>query len=321
MKHNNIVIAFGLMLAALTAAPAYAAQRVYVASQGDDANNCTLPLPCHTLQRAIAVVVAGGEVAILSTGGYNAGTTVTIDKAVNIVNEAGFEAGLSFLSGVPGIVINAGPTDAVSLVGLTIEGAGVGTIGIQFNSGQSLTVKNCVVRHMGNGTTNNGTGILFTPSAGGNLFVSDTVASDNGYIGIFVSPTGSGTVSAVFNHVETNNNHNFGVFLDGLNGTATINGTIADSVASGNTIAGFRIDGGGSAPAQLMVFHSVAANNGNGLSAFGSTATLRLASSVVTGNATSWNGAGTGGVLISYGDNYIDGNGDGDPGPTVITRK
>src|SRR5665213_2601398 len=147
VKHNKIVIVFGLILAVLTAAPAYA-QLVYVASQGSDANNCSLQLPCRSLQHALTISDAGGEIAILNTGGYNGGTTVTIDKAISIVNQGGYEAGISFLSGVPGIVINAGPNDAVSLRGLTIEGAGVGTTGIQFNSGASLTVKNCVVRHI-----------------------------------------------------------------------------------------------------------------------------------------------------------------------------
>ncbi|HEY5378689.1 MAG TPA: hypothetical protein VIJ78_04035, partial [Pseudolabrys sp.] len=91
MKHNKIVIAFGLILAVLTAAPAYA-QRVYVASQGSDANNCSLQLPCRSLQHALTISNAGGEIAILDTGGYNGGTAVTINKAISIVNQGGYEA-------------------------------------------------------------------------------------------------------------------------------------------------------------------------------------------------------------------------------------
>jgi hypothetical protein len=215
-------------------------------------------------------------------------------------------------------VINAGPTDAVSLVGLTIEGAGVGTIGIQFNSGQSLTVKNCVIRHLSdNGGGNNGSGIVFAPSANSNLFVSDTVTSDNDLYGIFVSIPGSGSVSAVFNHVEANNNQE-GMVMDDGSASATINATVTDSVVSGNTFAGFYNGAGSSAPATLTVFHSVVANNNYGLYNIGSLATLRLANTVVTGNTTSWANNGT---LSSYGDNYIDGNADSNPGPNVIPRK
>ena len=37
-------------------------------------------------------------------------------------------------------MINAGPTDAISLHGLTIEGGGVGATGIVFSSGKSLII-------------------------------------------------------------------------------------------------------------------------------------------------------------------------------------
>src|SRR5665213_2244647 len=143
VKHNKIVIVLGLMLAALTAAPAYA-QRVYVASQGSDANNCSLQLPCRSLQHAVTVSESGGEIAILNTGGYNGGTAVTINKAISIVNQGGYEAGISFLSGVPGIVINAGPNDGISFISTTATSA--------------LTVSNSLV------ADNAGSGIVFEPT-------------------------------------------------------------------------------------------------------------------------------------------------------------
>ena len=119
------------------------------------------------------------------------------------MNAGGFEAGIFVPSGGTGIVINAGANDAVSLRGLTIEGGGTGYNGIVFNSGQSLTVQNCVIRHMSN---SGNAGIYFAPTASSSLFVSHTVVSDNGYAGIWVFPSGSGAVSAVFNDVEANNN-------------------------------------------------------------------------------------------------------------------
>ena len=77
---------------------------------------------------------------------------------------------------------------------------------------------------------------------------------------------------------------------------------------------------GGSATTSLMVVRSVAANNATGLIAQFSHATLRVSQSTVTGNTTSWS-ATTGGILRSYSDNNIDGNGDGDPAPTTIPKK
>jgi len=90
--------------------------------------------------------------------------------------------------------------------------------------------------------------------------------------------------------------------------TNTINATVSDSVAAGNGSVGFySYTTSSNAPTSLMVFHSVAANNHYGVFASGAGATLRLANSAVTGNQVGWT-TEFGGVLASYGDNYIDGN-------------
>jgi hypothetical protein len=70
----------------------------------------------------------------------------------------------------------------------------------------------------------------------------------------------------------------------------------------------------------VTVVRSLAANNRTGIAASSALGTLRLGRSAVTGNALSWSTASSG-VLASYGDNYINGNGDGDPAPATIARK
>ena len=169
-------------------------------------------------------------------------------------------------SGGIGITINAGTNDAVSLRGLSIDGAGVGATGIAFGSGASLTVENCVIRHM------NGDGIDFLSStATSALTVSNSLVADNGGNGIHLTPTGSAT--AVFNRVEANNNGDHGILADGASsaGTNTINATVSDSVAAGNVGAGFAsASAPGNAPTSVMVFHSVAANNVAGVAALSS---------------------------------------------------
>ena len=69
-----------------------------------------------------------------------------------------------------------------------------------------------------------------------------------------------------------------------------------------------------------MVFHSVAANNDTAFWANGAGATLRVANSMVTGNINGWK-ATAGGVVQSYGDNYIDGNGSNETAPPSTGRK
>ncbi|MGA7153884.1 MAG: hypothetical protein WBY84_21150, partial [Pseudolabrys sp.] len=80
---------------------------------------CSIAAPCRTFQAALAATTASGEISVLGTADYG---TFTINKAISIVNGGGFEAGIMVPSQGTGIVINAGPNDAVSLRGLTIEG-------------------------------------------------------------------------------------------------------------------------------------------------------------------------------------------------------
>src|SRR6516164_7440187 len=78
----------------------------------------------------------------------------------------GVEAGVVPVAGGNAIDINASPSDAIVLRGLTLNGSGIGLNGINFNSGASLTITNCVVQNFvhtaGPGT---GNGILIEPTS------------------------------------------------------------------------------------------------------------------------------------------------------------
>ena len=300
MKHTSIIVAVGLALtAALPSFPAIAMNgRTFVSPTGSDSNPCTLALPCRNLQAALNQTNPGGEISILGTAGYSGGATLTIDRAISIVNPGAFEAGISPPSGGTGITINAGPFDFVSLRGLTIEGGGVGQTGIQFNTGQYLTVENCVIRHLV------GDGIDFSPNGNvTSLAVSNTVVSDNGNTGIAIFPSGPAIVYAVISHVQTNNNFQYGVFVWGDPSFGGIQASVSDSIAADNRQNGYYVlTHSGHAPATLVVVRSVVNHNYIGVYADG-TATLRLASSSVTGNQTGW-----GGGVLSAGNNTIEEN-------------
>ena len=148
--------------------------------------------------------------------------------------------------------------------------------------------------------------------------------ADNASNGIVVQAFGSGAVTAVFNRVEVNNNFRNGIEWLGQISNGTLSATVSDSVAARNGGAGFfAASSSGSALTTLMLFHSVAANNGVGLLAQGAGATLRAAQSMVTGNASGWSISGglTPGVIQSYGDNYIDGNGSNEGAPPSTAKK
>jgi hypothetical protein len=64
---------------------------------------------------------------------------------------------------------------------------------------------------------------------------------------------------------------------------------------------------------------SVVSNNGiNGVRAFGNGTTIRISSMVVTGNVSTGLSTGSAGIIVSFGNNSIAGNGvDGSPTTTI----
>ena len=75
---------------------------------------------------------------MLDPSGYGA---LVITKAISIINDGvGAAAVQPAVAGQNGITVNAGPNDAVNLRGLMIEGNGSSPIGVQFNSGRSLSM-------------------------------------------------------------------------------------------------------------------------------------------------------------------------------------
>jgi hypothetical protein len=287
--------------------------RSFVSAHGVDTNTCTLVAPCRTFAVAYAKTNPGGEIDVLDPAGYG---SLTITHAISIVNDGVGTASILVPLGGVGITINAGTNDAVSLRGLTIDGAGLGQTGIAFHSGQSLTLENCVIRHV------NSDGIDFFPNGDTNLLVQNTVVADNHEYGILVDPTGSGTVAAVFNRVELSNNGVIGLYVYGADSTGIVKAAVSDSIAANNSNTGFAaLSNSGNAPTTLTVFHSVSAHNFAGLALGGSgSVVIRVGQSVVTGNGSGYVVTGNG-SLQSYGDNYIDGNGPNTGSLTPISRQ
>jgi hypothetical protein len=181
-------------------------------------------------------------------------------------------------------------TDVINLRGLIIEGAGVGTNGIVFNTGQALTIENCVVRNL------IGYGIVFEPTASSTLAVSNTLAANTANAGFAAYNSGSGAVTATFNRAEAYNN-SVGIDVESLS-TGTTAATVTDSVVGNNANDGFF-----ALNANLMLFRSMTANNGIGVNA-SSSATIWIGQSTVTGNANGWVTTGSpSGTVMSYATN------------------
>jgi hypothetical protein len=299
-KITSFNIAGALLALGLSAAPAQAGpNRTWVSGMGTDSGACTRAYPCKTFAFALTQTAAGGEIDVLDPAGYG---TMTITKAISVVNDGVGTAAIGTSSG-NGVTINAGANDSVHLRGLTVEGLGSGSSGILFNTGGNLAIESCVVRNFAN------RGIFISPSTSSSFSVSNTIVSNTTSNGIVVQPTGSAVVTGVLSKVTANNNSLGGIDVDGRFTTGTsLNVTIVDSVASNNLSVGVdSVSSSGAAATAVMLRNVVASNDVNGLLAQGNNAILRVAHSVITGNAVAVV-TFFGGVINSYGDNDIDGN-------------
>ncbi|MGH6838481.1 MAG: right-handed parallel beta-helix repeat-containing protein [Methylocella sp.] len=295
---SSQAIAGALLACGLSAAPAQAGpNRTFVSGRGTDSGTCTRTAPCRTFAFALTQTAAGGEIDVLDTAGYG---SVTINKAISIVNDGVGTAGITTGSG-NGVTINAGASDSVHLRGLTIVGPGIsGTNGIAFNTGGNLEIENCVIRNFQGG-------IVILASTSSSFSVSNTIASNNGG-GIGIEPNGSAVVTGVLSNVIADDNDS-GISVEGKFTTgASLNVVIADSETSNNAM-GTGVEVGsvsGAALASVLIRNIVARNNAIGLGA-DANSTLRVGHSVITGNGTAAETTGSG-VIFTYGDNNSNGN-------------
>jgi hypothetical protein len=288
-----------LVLLALSA-PAHAqATRTWVSGVGDDLNPCSRTAPCKTFAGAISKTFINGEIDCLDPGGYGA---VTITKSITI--DCTGTLGSILASGTNGIVINIAvnandPFRTVRIRGLSINGTGAsGTIGtrtgirgISILQAATVSIEDTVISDFSQ------QGIADVRSAGGKLFVRNSVLRDNTLAGIVSAAASANTVS--IENVHSLNNGQ-GLATGNLNKVS-----IVRSVFAGNTTVGIESDAGG----QVGVDSTVVTANNIGLQNSG---TMSVSDSEVSLNAT-----GASGAFTSFGNNRIFGNTSAGTAPTV----
>jgi hypothetical protein len=282
------------------------ATRTWVSGVGDDANPCSRVAPCKTFAGAISKTAPNGEINCVDPGGFGA---VTITKSITIDCDGTFGSVLAALTN--GININ-GAGITVNLRNLSINGVGNGLIGINFISGNSLTLTNVNVMNFNAGSA---IGVLFAPNTANTILeVNNSVITSNGIApttggGIVVQPGAGGSAVVVISESRLENNSD-AVRANSTSGGITMTvreSTLANNRGSGiNSIAGNAI--------VFMVDRATISNNfQNGVVSSGGNSVVRINASAISGNATGVTSV-AGGVLRSYKNNAINGNGvDGTP--------
>jgi hypothetical protein len=281
------------------------ASRTWVSGVGDDANPCSRTAPCKTWAGAISKTAACGEIDALDPGGYGA---VTITKSITLDGTGTFASILASL--VNGIVINAAATDVITIRGISINGFCNGINGINVLQAKTVNVEDCVIFRFstGNGITVNETNDCA-------LNVRNTVIRDNTLDGINTTSSG-GTVKVTLEKVSLTGNGN------GLHARQSTRAIANNCNFSNNTTNGVFSDAT-AAFATIRVWNSdISLNGGNGVragNAGGGVSGAELGQNQINHNGSNGVLVGTGGVVETFGNNSIRGNGtDGCPGCTSV---
>jgi hypothetical protein len=298
---QNMRVLSALVVAGCLSTAAQAASRAFVSGKGVDQVNCGSEIsPCRTFQYAHDnVVSSGGEIDVLDPAGYG---PITITKAISIFNDGVGTASILAAAQGNAITVNAGPSDAIILRGLTLDGLSVATNGVEFNSGLSLGVRDSTIINFINA------GINFVPSGDGpaTLGIAGLFTALNGATQVEIKPSGtrSTTASIVHSTVSGSPTASSNINVDGSNNShAFVHLAVDDSIIRNIPATAVVAKSVGS-NVSVSLFRSVVAHAFQGLDADGPDAQINLDLSMLsylTTVAVSTNGA----KIRTFGNNGI----------------
>jgi hypothetical protein len=292
--------------------------RTWVSGLGDDASTtCSEAAPCKTFAGAVAKTAAGGEMDCLDPGGFG---NVVITTSITIDCEAG-TAGV-LIAGIDGIVVNAAPTDVVSIKGVDLNGFGPtagARNGIKIIKAGFVSIDHCFISNFGGSSGAEGNGIYVINPSAVSVSINDTLILNNFGAAIWVEPIGSGDATILISNIHASGN-GFGVVFDGYTGggTGRIKGAVSESAIDGSAHNGITASNLTATNISVVVDDvSVSGGGVVGLVANGANAGMIIGDSTVNANAKGVS-AQNGGVLFSYGNNRVNGNNGADGAFTAV---
>jgi hypothetical protein len=298
----RIAVAAALLVASTAQAELF---RAYLAADGNDAQPCTLPAPCRLLPAALNAVAAGGEIWMLDSANYNAGT-VHIAKSVSILAVPGV---------VGSVVATGGPAFEITTPGLTVALRNLviapavtlpgGTFGVYVNitSGvaSSISIEDSVIA---------GVPLSGVFAAGAvRLKVASTTVRNVGQ-NSFAFELLDGAEAAISSTHMLNNGGGVAAWSSMAGKTTTA--TVSDSLISGfNYGVNAHADASG-ATARISVTRSTIERTSRALESHaisGGSTEVDVGSSLIVDNEYAWYQFGTSALILSLGNNQMRGNG------------
>jgi hypothetical protein len=288
-----------LLALAAIATPAAAGNRVFVASNGNDANACTQAAPCATFAKAITTAGANGAVICLDRGTYHQSTLLTITTSLSIL--CGKQLGDI---GDGRIKVITAATDTVVLEGLVSDLQGAASQALGFNGAGTLHIRNSNIQNSG------ADGLGFAPTGASTLFITNSVFSGHvGGHGLQIRPIG-GYANVHLLNVQLDDNKQSGLNADGTQSSFGINVNIVGGSARSNKVNGILAVGTASSPTTTVsvMGMQITGNLNFGVGATNSpTGIVKIGNSQITANASGV-GAAANGRVFSLGGNQVHSN-------------
>jgi hypothetical protein len=296
------------LVACAQAAPAMAASPqpavAYVSSTGNDNNEsagCPAAQPCLTVVAAVQFLFNGGGGGVVScidgTGPQSFSQEIfTVELTIDCPGGQWVSD-----SGVAWALAMGNETVKIRHLTFNLGAANSGSSAILVQGGGNLILEDCVFENAG------GPALDITPNGAFNLTITNTRFSNNGS-GVLIQPASGGSVTATFDHVRITENNGGGIHTNSSNGPVTVD--VIDSVISGNTANGFNVTSGSGTQNNVMnIVRTTIADNGLvGIQVGGGNAAVMLNASVLDSNASGATYVGSGGRILSYGNNAIIGS-------------
>jgi hypothetical protein len=296
------VLAIAIFTLAFASIAQAQATRTWVSGVGDDANPCSRTAPCKTFAGAISKTAKDGEIDCLDPGGFGA---VTVVKSITL---DGSMTGIGSIlnSSTTGIIINitdgADVRKAVTIRGLSIQGAGSGLRGISIVAATTVYIENSFISGQ-NGAPGNG--IDDSRAGGGQLEINNTTIQNCSGNGINVNPSsGSTQINVHINNSRVQKN------ATGFFAGSNVRATIYDSVFTQNTTAAISAQQTAGGNTDVNADHCMVSNNVTAFAANTGSAIIRVSNTTALNNQA--NNAGLaftagGGLVSSYGNNQTGG--------------
>ena len=289
--------AFALAATLLLSATAQAQLfRAYLASDGNDANACTLAAPCRLLPAALTAVASGGEIWMLDSANYNT-ATVTIGKSVSI---------LAIPGAVGSVVALGGPAISITAAGLTIAlrnlvivplPASGATFGVYMTGASALTIEGSLIANLpSDGVRAAGTG---------KVEIANTIIRNNAGYAVWLQNGASADISGT----KLLNNDNGVVTFS--NTATTTTATVSDTIISGGGTGIYLLTANADGVTRFFVTRCTIQNTNIALDSQttgAGTALLAVSNSMITNNNFAWSQSGTGSVIRTLGNNHLTDN-------------